>query len=59
MTLIAKKKKKKILILDVNKFLEYLPPRYDSVFKALFGDKNHKEFILSFLKSFLDVQAMS
>ena len=34
--------------------MEYLPPRYDSVFKALFGDKNHKEFILSFLKSFLE-----
>ena len=31
----------------------YLPPTSDSVFKALFGNQRKKEFILSFLSSFL------
>ena len=34
--------------------MEYLPPTSDSVFKALFGDQKNKEFILSFLRSFLE-----
>ena len=34
--------------------MDYLPPTSDSVFKALFGDQRNKEFILSFLRSFLE-----
>ena len=33
--------------------LKYLPPTSDVIFKAFFGDRNHSEFVLSFLKSFL------
>ena len=34
--------------------MRYLPPSSDIIFKALFGDHKHSEFILSFLKSFLE-----
>ena len=34
--------------------LKYLPPASDVIFKAFFGDRNHSEFVLSFLKSFLE-----
>ena len=34
---------------------EYLPPTSNSVFKALFGNQHKKEFILSFLSSFLEI----
>ena len=32
-----------------------MPPTSDSVFKALFGNQHKKEFILSFLSSFLEI----
>ena len=34
--------------------MRYLPPSSDIIFKALFGDHKHSEFILGFLKSFLE-----
>ncbi len=43
----------------MNKKLEYAPLRYDIVFKGFFSKEDSKEFLVSMLKSYLDLDIQS